>query len=257
MTKFIQKALVLSMAVTFIFSNTSCDKEDDKKDNPAPKEVTIPDALLREQIKSALGLSSSEAITEANILLLDTLKMAGEDDLTGAISDISDLTGLEKATNLIYLRFGGTKVTDITPIAGLRKVQYLRLNNTQVSDLSPLSQWTSLTYFNINTCLQITNISPIAGNTSLQEIIMRSVPFGDAGMSTFSNFNALYRLNIRETGVTDISVLVSMMQNGALQDSTPGAMENGGGATLDLRQNSVDCTLLDPYRANIANLDGC
>ncbi|MFN3529282.1 MAG: hypothetical protein ACK417_05115 [Bacteroidia bacterium] len=248
------KVIACFLLAGFIFG--SCKKEETPDLVNPPAEVTIVDPLLREQIRLKLGLAESEVINEENILRLDTLDLVGENDLTGAINGISSLEGLGAATELSYLRFGGTQVSDLTPIAGLRKVKYLRLNNTPVTSLAPLAQWTSLTYFNINSVTGITDISPIAGNTSLQEIIMRDVPFGNAGMPTFSNFNVLYRLNIRGTGITDIAVLITLMQNGALLDSTPGAAA-AGGATLDLRGNTVDCALLDPYRSQINSLNGC
>ena len=75
-------------------------------------------------------------------------------------------------------------------------------------------------------------------------------------MATIAKFVNLYRLNMRGTGVTDIQELVNLMSKGALLDSTPGANE-AGGATLDLRGLTIDCSLIDSYKDQISNLDGC
>lgn len=251
------KLLTLSCAIFVAFGTSSCEKEQVNPIEPTPPaEVIIPDEKLRNAIKAALNLDASATINVENILLLDTLDINGRNDLTGEISGIAALTGLAAATELVYLNFGATAVTDLAPIAGLRKVKYLRLNTTAVTDLSPISQYTTLIYFNANSTTGITDISPLAGNAGLQEAILRGVPFGNAGMSTIAGLTALYRLNMRSTAVTDISVLGTLMSNGTLLDTTPGANE-AGGATLDLRGLTVDCTILDPYRSQISNLDGC
>lgn len=211
--------------------------------------VNFPDLNLEDFIKAYLGVDSTDELTTLYLTGLDTLNVAG-------ILPISDLTGLEYASNIRYLRFGGTSVTDLTPIADLQKVEYLRLNNTDVTDISPIANYTTLKYFNANTTTGITDISPLAGNDGLQELILRNVPFGNAGMSTLRDLLSLYRINMRNTGVTDITVLGEMMADGALLDSTEGA-EEAGGANLDLRELDVnDWSPIEPYLDQITNLRG-
>lgn len=257
------KFIFLSSFFTFFLLACSSDdnsiatKDDDNPVNPIV-EVSFVDARLEAQVKLALGLSQDEAITVENILDLEELNLDGEDDLSpnGDIREIAHLGGLEFAENITYLRFGSTMVTDLSPISGLKKVEYLRFNNTGVTDLSPLTDYTTLTYFNANTTTGITDISPLAGNTGIKEIILREVPFGNAGMATLANFTTMYRINMRSTGVTDITVLGQLMAQGALLDSTPGAAQEGG-ATLDLRGLNIDdWSPIEPYIDQISNLSG-
>lgn len=246
--------LLFMAALATLMIAMGCSKDDPIIEEEEAELVSIPDALLLAEVKAALGLGAAEDVNVENILELDTLVLDAGEKLT--LADLADLTGLQAATNLVYLHFGGTAVTDISPISGLRKVQYLRFNNTAVTDLSALSAYTTLTYFNINTVTGVTNISPIAGNTGLKEIILRDVPFGNDGMATIANFTSLYRINMRGTGVTDITVLGQLMAGGALLDTTPGA-ETAGGADLDLRGLSVeDWTPIAPYLSQISNLEG-
>lgn len=234
------------------------DDQEEEEEEEQPKEVHFNDARLELVVKNLLGLEANDPITEENILELVELNIDGSKDVTpnGDIREISDLTGLEHALNLTYLHFGETKVTDLQPIGGLQKMDYLRMNDTGVTDLTPISAYTTLTYFNANTTTGITDISPLAGNTGLKEIILRSVPFGDAGMATIANFTNLYRINMRSTGVTDITVLGQLMSQGALLDTTPGAAAEGG-ATLDLRGLDVeDWSPIEPYLDQISNLEG-
>ncbi len=248
----------LPLALCFLLAGfllvSSCQKDDPI--DPEPEVVNIPDALLLAQVKARLGLSASQNVDAENILLLDTLNLDAGDDLTGALSGIADLTGMDKATNLVYIHLGNTNVTNLTPLKDLKKVTYFRINNTAVTDLSPLSGYTTLTYFNANTATGITDINPLGGNTGLKEIILRDVKFGNAGMTTIRKFTKLYRINMRSTGVTSYAVLAEMMALGALLDTTEGATTVGG-ADLDLRGNSADCAPIQPYFSQISNVEGC
>lgn len=216
---------------------------------PANEVVSIPDSELNNVVRALLGIESGNDLTTLYMTGLDTVNVSG-------ILSISDLSGLENAPNIRYLRFGETSVTDLSPIADLENVEYLRFNNTDITDISPISGYTSLTYFNANTVPGITDISPLAGNENLQVAILRNVPFGNEGMTTIRELTSLYRINMRNTGVTDITVLGELMAEGALLDSTPGAEDNGG-ADLDLRQlNIEDWSPIEPYLDQISNLDG-
>lgn len=253
---------ILTSIFFLSFALTSCSDDDD--DTPpsgtaAPTAVNFPDANLEAQVKAALGLGANDQINTQNILLLEELEIDASNDLPGGpLNSIEDLTGLEAATNLSVIRFSATEVADLTPIGGLQNVTSLRLNNTAVSDLSPVSEYTNLIYFNCNTCLQLTDISPLVGNTGLQEAILRSVAFGNEGMATIANWTSLYRLNMRNTGVVDISVLADLMAGGALLNTTPGAAEStDGGAVLDLRDLGVDCSPIEQYADQIISLQGC
>ncbi|WP_037319787.1 leucine-rich repeat domain-containing protein [Salegentibacter sp. Hel_I_6] len=235
----------------------SCSSDDDQIIDPVDddvaqeEEVAIPDPLLSAAIKSELGLDENDDINAEDMLDLKELDVSGL-----AFAELSDLTGLEYAINLTYLRFGETAVTDLDPISDLENIEYLRFNNTAITDVSALSNYTSLTYFNANTVTGLTDISPLAGITGLQEIILREVPFGNEGMETIRNFTSLYRINMRDTGVTDLSVLGELMAEGALLDSTPGAAD-AGGADLDLRGLSIaNYTPVIPYLDNITTIDG-
>lgn len=244
--KTLQKMMVTMVMVALLAACSS-----DPASNDKDEVVNIPDALLLVQIKNALELGETDEVTVSKMLDLTELNIS-----TADFRAIADLTGLEYAVNLTFLHFGQTAVTDLSPISGLRKIEYLRMNGTAVTDLSPIAEFTSLTYFNANTATGITDISPLAGNAGLQEAILREVPFGNAGMSTLKEFPVIYRLNMRDTGVTDVTILGEVMASGALQNSTAGAEANGG-ASLDLRGLSIeDWSPIEPYVGNIANLSG-
>lgn len=243
-------------ALTIGALNFSCSDDDPDPVLPDPQLITIPDANLLTQVKLALNLDADQEITREDMLKLEELSLDASDDLVGTVAEIVDLSGLEYADNLTYLHFGGTKVVDLAPIKDLKKIEYLRMNNTPVTDLSPVSEYTTLTYFNANSTSGITDISPLSKNTGMKEIILRSVPMGNAGLETIKNFSTLYRVNMRNTGVTDVTILGEMMAAGALLDGTAGASE-AGGADLDLRELTVeDWSPIRPYLEQISSIEG-
>ena len=60
------------------------------------------------------------------------------------IANISDLTGLEFATNLQGLMLVNNSISDLTPLSDLTNLQTLWLQNNSISDLAPLVANTGL-----------------------------------------------------------------------------------------------------------------
>lgn len=113
-------------------------------------EVVIPDATLKAQIIDTLELSSS-TVTEADMRQLTVLETPNNDPA----SMITDLTGLEYATNLRELNLDYNKITDLTPLQGLTSLESLNIsyNNgattgtSGITDISCLSGLTNLKSF--------------------------------------------------------------------------------------------------------------
>lgn len=97
-------------------------------------EVYIPDDALRACINDELGAPVDAAIDEAQMASLSSL------NCTDGVRNISDLTGLEVATNLVSLDAMWQGISDLSPLRGLTKLKSLQLEGNQISDLSPLSR---------------------------------------------------------------------------------------------------------------------
>ena len=95
---------------------------------PPPKVVLIPDTHLATAIREALNLAPSDPFTERNLLKL--INLDAEDQ------QITDLTGLEHATQLQQLNLGSNQISDISPLASLEIVESLVLRDNQISDIS-------------------------------------------------------------------------------------------------------------------------
>ena len=92
--------------------------------------VEIPDPNLRTIIESNLGVITGAPITADEMATLTHLNAEN--------AAITDLTGLETATNLQHLNLIGNAITDISPLTELTNLKVLRLEGNAISDLSPL-----------------------------------------------------------------------------------------------------------------------
>ena len=98
--------------------------------------VNIPDSNLRAVIEVALGKASGDTIT--------TSDMAALTQLEAIESNISNLTGLEHAINLIWLNLGYNSISDISAVSGLTNLTLLYLRDNSILDISPLVANTGL-----------------------------------------------------------------------------------------------------------------
>jgi len=155
--------------------------------------VFFADANLKAAVEAALGVTDP---TEADMLGLTSLIANG--------SNITDLTGLEYATNLIRLKLYSNQISDISALSGLINLTYLNINENQISDISALSGLTALTYLNLS-YNPIGDISALSGLTNLTTLyLMQSQVSNISALSGLTNLDFLY---LRENQVSDISAL--------------------------------------------------
>ena len=163
-------------------------------DVPDPNDaINIPDANLRAAIESALGKASGATITTADMARLTQLNAQN--------ANISNLTGLEGATNLEYLNLGGNNISDISALLGVTNLPRLYLWGNNISDISALSRLTNLRYLS----LWGNNISDISA------------------LSRLTNLAGLW---LKDNNISDLSLLVS---NTGL----------GSGDTVDVKGNPL------------------
>ena len=161
--------------------------------------MDIPDPYLRAAIEAELGKASGATITTADIANLPELR--AED------ADITDLTGLEHATNLISLSLDRNNISDISPLAGLTNLISLSLDRNNISDISPLAGLTNLTYLYLYDN-SIADISPVAGLTNLTGLYLDNNSIAD--ISPLAGLTNLTGLNLGFNSIADISPLAGL-----------------------------------------------
>ncbi|TVQ21922.1 MAG: hypothetical protein EA383_16350 [Spirochaetaceae bacterium] len=172
------------------------------------------------------------------------------------VADITALSGLTRLRHL-DLRYNQLGLADLAPVAPLTQLEYLNLRETGTTDLTGIQELRNLGYLNLHSNSDVASIEPIAGLPRLHTLILRGVPVGRE-IDVIETLPALRRLNLRETGVTDLTPLARLMERGALQDDP----ERGVFAEIDIRENPVHLRgdpdgyqVLEPYWENIARRD--
>ena len=111
--------LILTVAATLLITQASA------------QVVDIPDPNLKQVIREALYLPDGLPITQQEMLGLIEFDAGGD-------RGIVDLTGLEYATNLRFIKLYHNPITDISVFAHFTKLEGFNLWGCQVADLSPL-----------------------------------------------------------------------------------------------------------------------
>ena len=207
--------------------------------------VNIPDANLRAAIEKALGKTPGARIIAEEMATLTGLEAGSR--------DISDLTGLEAATNLERLelrqnlisdisplaglvrlhRLGlqGNAISDITPLAGLINLNSLSLEGNVVSDLTPLAGLINLRGLGISDNL-IIDLSPLTGLVKLEGLWMSENPPAD--LEPLSELTNLIHFHSWGTSILDLAPLAKLSKlreinicGGEISDLSPLADATG------------------------------
>ena len=161
--------------------------------------VSIPDVNLRATINEALGKPENARITHEEMLTLT--------ELFADNREITDLTGLETATNLRDLALRDNLISDLTPLASLTRLTQLALNNNAILDISPLASLTDLREIGIHHNL-VSDLSPLAGLIRLEVIGMSDNPLADlaplSGLISLRNFHGWGTPVINLEGIAEL-----------------------------------------------------
>ncbi|RKU14019.1 hypothetical protein C6502_02395 [Candidatus Poribacteria bacterium] len=163
--------------------------------------VEIPDPNLETALREALELPYQTPITPQEMLRLTRLAASKR--------QITDLTGLEHATNLTVLSVWGNPISDISSLGHLIELKYLDLAGCQVRDLSPLANLTQLKTLNVGWNDFIQDISPLANLTQLVSLRLTANRIMD--LSPLANLAMLEKLEIDNNVVTDVSPLADLV----------------------------------------------
>ena len=205
----------------------------------APQEtaVNIPDANLRAKIETALGKTSGDPITATEMATLTSLNAQN--------ARITNLTGLETATNLTILNLGNNSVSDISALVGLTNLTELHFWDNQLSNISALAGLTNLTklYLWGNT---LSDISHLSGLTNLRQLRV--------GENSISNISAVSRLtnltylSVKENNISNISAVAGLTNLTQLQ------IGNNSISDISAVQNLTKLVWLDMPNNSISDI---
>ena len=180
--------------------------------------VKIPDPELRVAIHDSRRIPLGDGITLTDMKALEHLGVSG--------SNVSDLTGLEYATNLRTLSLAFNNITDISVLSGLINLTWLNLHDNSIVDFSPLSGLMNLTFLSLRRSSKIDDISLLSGLTNLKSLSLTDTVISD--ISPLSGMVNLTDLNLADNAISDISPLVGLRGLA------------GDGSTVTLRDNPLN-----------------
>ena len=199
----------------------------------------IPDSSLRAKIGAALGKGPDEPISPSEIGRLTVLVAQN--------AGISNLTGLEGATNLTRLILNNNSISDISSVSGLTNLTFLRLDNNSISDISPVSGLPNLTELWLDNN-DISDISAVSGLPNLTKLRLNGNDISD--ISPVSGLPNLTRLILNNNSISDISSVSS------LPNLTVLALSNNSILDLPPMSGLPNLTTLDLDNNRISDLSG-
>lgn len=223
----------------------------------------------------AVHLASLAELSDLSELSLRNNRDSAPPENPGNFNRISDISPIAQLSTLEILDLRNNHVEEIEPLGELealrrldlrgnrltenaldvlgsiRRLEYLNVRDNDLRDISALSSLEQLEYLNLHSNGRIESIVPLSGLTGLKTLIARGVPIEDeAGI--LRELIELERLNVRDTGLRDLSVLAELMEQGALQDRP----QENVFAEVDIRENPIGAAeeyrVLEPYWENIA-----
>ena len=202
---------------------------------PAQEDHLIPDVNLRAAIIEEIGLPNGAPLREEHLKWLSKLKAWN--------SEISDLTGLEHATNLKVFSACGNQISDLSPLSKLIQLESLSLCGNPITDLSPLSDLTNLNSLDLG-LNPTSDITPLRNLTKLERLGFGSGKVED--ITVLKHLVELRYLNADRNRISDIRPLAGLknlqelhLKDNRISDFSPLAGLNSL-EKLDIRGNPVD-----------------
>ncbi len=147
--------------------------------------VDIPDLNLRAAIARALRKALNDTFLASEMATLTELEATRR-------GEISDLTGLERATNLteLHVNLPRNSTSDLSPLASLTNLTTLTLGGS-ISDLSPLANLTNLTVLSLWVG-STSDLSSLAGLTNLRGLSLgEPLRLDSSTLPSLTNLQAL------------------------------------------------------------------
>ena len=207
----------------------------------------MPDTNLRNGVRRALGFVSGDVLTKRKILDLT--------EFNAANLDISDLSGLEFATNLVELNLNGNSISDLSALSGLENLTHLYLRNNDITDVEPLRDLTQLEVLWVANN-SVSDVEPLRDLTQLEVLWLTNNSVSD--ISALAGLVNLRDLRFRNNSVSDVSALEGLVNlrslrfpNNSVSDVAPlSGLENL--RVLQLAGNRITNT--GPLAGLVSNL---
>ena len=158
----------------------------------------MPDANLRAAVGQVLGVDGNALTQQA---------MEGLTGLDADNQQITNLAGLEHASNLTWLTLRHNQITDISPLANLTNLTILYLRDNQISNIAPLKDLTNLRSLDLIQN-QVSDIRSLANLTNLTTLYLWGNQISN--ITPLKDLTKLTLLTLGENQVSDIRSLANL-----------------------------------------------
>jgi Leucine-rich repeat (LRR) protein len=159
-----------------------------------PSNVAMQSSLASD-VSATLNLSGGK---------INSVQMLGLTNLFAYDSGISDLSGLQWASNLTLLYLDNNSIASVAPLKNLTGLTTLSLYNNNIADVTPLAGLTNLTYLDLS-WNPVTNLPVLSGLSRLTSLFLAGDSATNVGFLT--NFPYLVALDLSYNGLGDVSPL--------------------------------------------------
>jgi len=166
----------------------------------AQTNVSFPDPNLEAAVRSALGVPTGPLTSDE----LGTLT-----SLYASWRQITNLSGLEYATNLTTLNLSYNSVSGVSLLAGLGHLHYLNLQGNPLGDAKALAGLTNLTTLYASSC-SLSNMAFVAGLTQLVTLDLDANQIAD--LAPVLGLNSLQYLSLNQDRLTNITGLDALLK---------------------------------------------
>ncbi len=164
--------------------------------------LTFPDPALAACVEAAAGVGPGELTTrDASAVTALYCPDAG----------ISDLTGLERLTNLTRLSVWENQVTDLSPLSGLTSLTEVQAGFNDLADLTPLAALTGLTRLGLAQN-RIASVDSLAGLVQLKHLNLDKNAISE--LAPLASLTDLTWLSIEDNAFTEDAVLDTLAAAG-------------------------------------------
>ena len=187
---------------------------------PDSEIIEVPDANLNSAVRKALDIADRDDIRKVHLAQLTQLSARDVSNLTGLEhatqlrtlspreGSISDLTPLAQLTQLTGLSLSDNNISDLTPLAQLTQLTGLSLSDNNISDLTPLAQLTQLTGLGLSDN-NISDLTPLAQLTQLTGLDLGDNNISD--LTPLAQLTLLTRLDLRFNNIIDVTPLAQLI----------------------------------------------
>ena len=177
--------------------------------------VEFNDINLAKALRQALGLPTRGV----GLLKIPKTELEKLTEFNAEDRDISDLTGLEHASQLTELDLEDNQISDLTPLTQLTQLTELNLDDNNISDITPLAQLTQLRKLYLNGEWRNHNISdltPLAQLTQLTVLDLGYNNISDIDITPLAQLTQLTELDLAGNNISDLTPLAHLRHLGSI-----------------------------------------